>query len=370
VALLLALSMEERILRIFRHIEEPVDAVVIFNGVEPHIDRTFFYATGIQAGLFEGCVAVLRPDGTCRILSSQLEADIARAYGSPVEVFSTKEERANALRKNLKGCRSLGVNGREVTYANYLEIQDACPGARLVDISEAIVKARQVKDEKEMQSIRRACEIAVEAFDELLPYIQVGRSETEIAAELVYLMQSKGASGPSFPPIIASGPNSALPHYSTGERRLQEGDFLLMDFGALYQGYVSDMTRTVVLGRADRKQRRVYEVVLEAQQAALDAMDVGVDGREVYEVARRIIDDTEFKGRFTHGLGHTIGLSVHDGAAMRASESLILEEGMAITVEPGIYLPGYGGVRIEDDVLVTSIGVKVLTPATKELLEV
>jgi Xaa-Pro dipeptidase len=362
--------MKQRISKIFDFLEGPVDAIVIVNGAEPHIDRTFFYATGIQAGLFEGCVAILRPDGSCRVLSSRLEADIAKGYNSPVEVFSSREERRAALSRVLRDCESVGVNGREITYSNYSEVQAACPTARILDVSDAIARARQVKDQAEIESIRRACEIAVAAFDEILPYIQVGRSEAEIAAELVYLMQSKGASGPSFPPIIASGPNSALPHYSTGERRLQEGDFLLMDFGALYRGYVSDMTRTVVLGRADRKQRRVYEVVLEAQQASLHAMKPGVDGQEVYELARRIIDASEFKDRFTHGLGHTIGLAVHDGAAMRASHSLTLEEGMAITVEPGVYLPGYGGVRIEDDVLLTAEGVEVLTPATKELLEV
>ncbi|MFQ5837231.1 MAG: M24 family metallopeptidase [Thermoplasmata archaeon] len=362
--------MKERIKRIFRHLEKPVDIIVIANGVEPHIDRTFFYSTGIQAGLFEGCVALLRPDGGCHILSSKLEADIARAYGSPVEVFSTREEWKAALRKLLSGCRSIGVNGKEITYSSFTEVQSACPEAALLDVSEAIIGARQVKDQAEIESIRRACEIAVSAFEELLPYIETGRSEAEIAAELVYLMQSKGASGPSFPPIIASGPNSALPHYSTGERRLQEGDFLLMDFGALYKGYVSDITRTLVLGRADKKQRRVYEVVLQAQQAALDAMRPRVGGQEVYEVARDIIDATEFRGRFTHGLGHTIGLAVHDGAAMRASEGFVLQEGVAITVEPGVYLPGYGGVRIEDDVMVTSKGVEVLTPATKELLEI
>ncbi len=362
--------MRDRVLRIFRHLAEPVDAIAIVNGVDPHIDRTFFYATGISGGLFEGCVALLRPEGTCQVLSSQLEADIAKSFESPVGVFSTKEERQDALRELLTDFRSIGINGREITYSGYQELQAACPEADLKDVSEAVVKARQVKDEAEVSSLRRSCRIAVEAFEELLPYLQVSRSESEVAAELVYLMQGKGASGPSFAPIVASGPNSALPHYATGERRLREGDFLLMDFGALYEGYASDVTRTVALGSADRKQRRIHEVVLDAQQAALDAMVPGVKGQDVYEVARNIIDSSEFKDRFTHGLGHTIGLAVHDGAAMRASDSLILEEGMVITVEPGIYLPGYGGVRIEDDVLLTAEGAEVLTPATRELLEV
>ncbi|MEE9600237.1 MAG: aminopeptidase P family protein [Thermoplasmata archaeon] len=362
--------MRERVLRIFQHIEKPMDAIVIMNGTEPHIDRTFFYVTSIHGGLFEGCVALLHPDGTCRVLSSRLEADIAQAFRGPVEVFATKDEREAALRSLLADSESIGINGREITYSSYAEIESASPEASLTDVSEAVIKARQVKDDAEVKSLRRACEIAVEAFEELLPYIQVGRSEAEIAAELTYLMQRRGASGPSFTSIVASGANTALPHYATGERRLQDGDLLLMDFGALYEGYASDMTRTIVLGAADGKQRRIYEVVLEAQQAALDAMKAGVDGQKVYEVARNIIDSSEFKDRFTHGLGHTIGLAVHDGAAMRASESLLLEKGMAMTVEPGVYLPGFGGVRIEDDVLITDDGVEVLTPATRELLEI
>ncbi len=347
-----------------------MDALVIMNGVEPQIDRTFFYVTGIRGGLFEGCAAILRSDGSGQIVSSRLEEDMAKASDLPVEVFSTKQERDASLQKLLEGVSSIGVNARELTYENYLSIQRACPGGELRVVTDAIVKARQVKDVTELASLRRACDIVVETFEELLPYIEVGKSEAEIAAELVYLMQTKGAAAPSFKPIVASGPNSALPHYETGERRLREGDFLLMDFGALYENYASDITRTVVLGKGDKKQRRMYDVVLEAQQAALDSMKAGVDGKDVYDIAAKVIDATEFKDRFTHGLGHTVGLSVHDGAAMRSSESLTLEEGMVMTVEPGIYLPGYGGVRIEDDVLLTRDGVEILTPATREFLEV
>ncbi len=295
---------------------------------------------------------------------------MARTSELPVEVFVTKEERDAILGRLLDRAKSVGVNARELTYENYLNIRSARPDGDTEVVTDAIVRARQVKDVSELASIRGACDIVVQTFEELLAYVEVGKSEAEIAAELVYLMQSKGATGPSFKPIVASGPNAALPHHETGGRRLQEGDFLLMDFGAFYENYASDMTRTIVLGRADEKQRRMYEVVLQAQQAALDVMKAGVDGKEVHETAAKVIDATEFKDRFTHGLGHTVGLAVHDGAAMRSSESLILEDGMVMTVEPGVYLPGYGGVRIEDDVLITTEGVEVLTPATKELLEV
>ena len=361
--------MEARVRRIFHELETPLDAVVLLNGTEPQIDRTFFYATGIQGGIFEGCAAVLRPDGTSSVLSSQLEADIARTQGVPVEVFSGKEEKAKALERLLQGVRTVGINGNELTYAGYRQVVEANPEAEVHDVSRAIVKARQVKDAAEIHLLREACRIAVEAFEELLPSLKVGRTESEVAAELNYLMQTKGASGPAFPPIVASGPNAALPHHATADRRLRDGDFLLIDFGARYRGYASDVTRTMVFGKPTEKQRRMYDVVLEAQQAAMDAMKPGADGKAIYELARDVIDGTEFKGRFIHGLGHTIGLAVHDGAGMGSLAGTTLEEGMAMTVEPGVYLVDYGGVRIEDDVLVTADGIEVLTPATREFLE-
>lgn len=346
-----------------------MDAVVLINGTEPQIDKTFFYATGIQGGIFEGCAAVLRPDGSSSVLSSPLEADIARSQGVTVDVFTGKEEKAEALQQLLQDAKAIGVNGNELTYANYQLIRKSGPDAEIHDVSEAVAKARQVKDAEELQAIREACRIAVEAFEELLPTLQVGRTEAEVAAELNYLTQSKGASGPAFAPIVASGPNAALPHHATGDRRLREGDFLLIDFGARYRGYVSDVTRTMVLGKAEDRQRRMHEVVLDAEQAAMDAMKPGVDGKAVHEIARDVIDQTEFKGRFIHGLGHTIGLAVHDGAGMGPASGAALEEGMAMTVEPGVYVLDYGGVRIEDDVLVTANGIEILTPATREFLE-
>lgn len=362
--------MRDRIRRIFTLTEEAPDAIVILNGVEPHLDRTFVYATGVTGGLFEGGAALLWPDGACVILSSRLEADLAEASGHPVETYATREERDAAIAAHVGKEALLGMNAKELTHENFLGLQAACPQSRWMDVSPAIVQARQVKDATEIARIRKACTIAVEAFEELLPALAAGRTEGEIGAELVYLMQSRGASGPSFAPIVASGPNAALPHYATGERVLEEGDFLLMDYGCLYEGYASDVTRTMVLGHAEPRQRRMYDVVLHAQEAALEAMRPGADGKAVHEIAQSLIDATEFKDRFIHGLGHTIGLAVHDGAGMRGTESLVLEEGMALTVEPGVYLPGYGGVRIEDDVLVTRDGVEVLTPATKEFLEI
>ncbi|MFQ5919722.1 MAG: M24 family metallopeptidase [Thermoplasmata archaeon] len=361
--------MEARVRRIFDEMEDAVDAVVLINGTEPQIDKTFFYATGIQGGIFEGCVAVLHPDGSSTVLSSPLEADIARSQGIPVEVFTGKPEKAEALERLLDGLGSIGINGNEVTFAGYRQVVEANAGAEIRDVSEAVVKARQVKDAVEVGLLREACRIAVEAFEELLPSLEAGRTESEVAAELNYLMQTKGASGPAFPPIVASGSNAALPHHATADRRLRDGDFLLIDFGARYRGYASDVTRTMVLGRPEEKQRRMYEVVLEAQQAAMDAMKPGADGKAIYEVARDLIDATEFKGRFTHGLGHTIGLAVHDGAGMGNLPGTTLEKGMAMTVEPGVYLVGYGGVRIEDDVLLTAEGIEILTPATREFLE-
>jgi len=192
-------------------------------------------------------------------------------------------------------------------------------------------------------------------------------TETEAAAEINYRMQKYGASAPSFGTNASFGPNSAEPHHEPDERKLRKNDIALFDFGALYQKYGSDITRTYFYGKATKEQERMYNVVLEAQLAAIDAIRPGKTGKEIDAVARNIIEASEFKGRFIHSLGHSIGLSVHDGARMAPTVDLVLEEGMVLTVEPGVYQSGMGGVRIEDDIVVTAKGCRVMTTADKSL---
>ncbi|MGQ0797518.1 MAG: M24 family metallopeptidase [Methanobacteriota archaeon] len=362
--------MRERVRRIFRHVDDGLDLVVLLNSVDPHIDLSFFYATGLTDGLFEGCAAWLTPDGACEVTTSALEEEAAKKSSLPLHVFRTRDEAETLMRARLKGHKKIGVNASELTHAGFGRLRRLAPkSAAFVDVSSAVLKARLVKDAKEVELIRRACDIASTSFEEVLPSIRAGVTESEVAADLVYRMQRNGASGAGFRTIVGSGPNAAEPHYTAGLRKLQAGDFVVIDFGAHFHMYHSDVTRTVVVGRASREQRRMYDTVARAQEAALARMKVGAKGRSVDAAARSLIDATTYKGRFIHGLGHSIGLAVHDGGSLNPSSDVVLRANMVFTNEPGVYVPGFGGVRIEDDVLIERGGPRVLSTAPRDLLE-
>ncbi|MGB9662214.1 MAG: M24 family metallopeptidase [Moorellaceae bacterium] len=231
-----------------------------------------------------------------------------------------------------------------------------------------VEKLRRVKDVEELELLQQAIAIADKAFEHILPYLRPGLKESEIALELEYFMRRRGASGIAFPTIVASGDRSALPHGTAGNRELQAGDLIVMDFGAVYKGYHSDLTRTVVLGPASAEQRRVYEIVWEAQRRALEGLRAGVPGRDIDALARRYIEEAGFQGCFSHGLGHGVGLEVHEGPTLNFRQEEPLEAGAVVTVEPGVYLPGWGGIRIEDIALVQNGSCQVLTRAAKEFM--
>ncbi|HLE55281.1 MAG TPA: Xaa-Pro peptidase family protein [Thermoplasmata archaeon] len=362
--------MQGRIRRIFRNVGDHLDLIVFLNSTDPHIDMSFFYATGLTDGLFEGCGAWCYPDGRAEITTSALEEEAAKKSGLPLHLFRTRDEPVKLMRRLLAGQRRIGVNASELTYEAYLRLKKLAPkGARFVDVSQAVLKARLVKDAKEVELIRTACDIASKSFEQILSYVRPGVRESEVASELVYRMQRNGATGPSFRTIVGSGPNGAEPHYTAGSRKLRKGDLVVIDFGSLYRMYCSDITRTVVVGKASPEQRQMYATVARAQKAALAKMRPGVPGKAVDAAARSLIDATKYKGRFIHGLGHSIGLAVHDGGGLYSSSELVLRANMVMTDEPGVYIPGFGGVRIEDDVLITSKGPRVLSSAPRELLE-
>ncbi len=362
--------MRARVKKVFRNVGDHVDLVVLMNSVEPHIDLSFFYATGLTDGLFEGCAAWLHPDGSAEILTSALEEQAARKSGLPLHIFRHREEPAKLLRKLLDGHRRIGVNAAELTYDAFGRLRKYAPkSARFVDVSEAVTAARLVKDEEEVGLIQKACDIASRSFEQVLSSIRPGVREAEIAAKMVYRMQENGATGPSFRTIVGSGPNGAEPHYTAGPRKIRKGDLIVIDFGSLYHMYCSDVTRTVVVGRASDEQRSMYDTVARAQKAALKKIRPGVKGKAVDAAARTLIDSTKYKGRFIHGLGHSVGLAVHDGGGLHTASELVLKANMVMTDEPGVYIPGFGGVRIEDDVLVTSTGARYMSSAPRELLE-
>lgn len=361
--------MRARVKKIFRNIHDHVDLVVLMNATEPHLDMSFFYATGLTDGIFEGCAAWCYPDGHAEITTSALELEAAKKSGLPLHVFQSRSEPLKLMRKLLWGHRRVGINAAELTHESFQRLRKLAPkNAKFVDVSEAVLAARLVKDARELEYIQTACDIASRSFREVLPGIEAGVPESEVASELVYRMQRHGATGPSFRTIVGSGPNGAEPHYTAGPRKIRKGDLIVLDFGALYHMYCSDITRTVVVGKPTEEQRRMFNTVARAQKAAFEAIRPGVKGKAVDAAARSLIDATKYKGRFIHGLGHSVGLAVHDGGGLYSTSDLVLRPNMVMTDEPGVYIPGFGGVRIEDDVVVTPRGARFMTTAPRGLI--
>ena len=240
--------------------------------------------------------------------------------------------------------------------------------AKLVPYNAAINGFRSTKEDWELDLMRKAQAITDKAFAEVLPRIKVGMTELELQAELIYCMYKNGATGLSFDPIVVSGPNTSLPHGVAGERVIQEGDFITMDYGASYMGYCSDMTRTVAVGYATEEMKKVYNTVLEAQLAGLAISKAGVPGQDIDGAARKIITDAGYGAYFGHGYGHSLGLEVHESPNPNPRNTEGMPKGSVASAEPGIYLPGKFGVRIEDTCVFLEDGIEILTKSPKELI--
>lgn len=235
-------------------------------------------------------------------------------------------------------------------------------------LSDAIKKLRMAKDDEEISSIRKAQEIAETAFDELLPFIRAGVTEREIALELNRLMFLHGAEDLSFETIALAGANTSMPHGVPSDKKVEEGEFVLLDFGAVWNGYHSDMTRTVCVGKPSEEMKKVYNIVLEAQLAGLESAKAGITGRELDRISRDIIKKAGYGEFFGHSLGHGVGLEIHEAPNASPGNKLPLNEGAVVTIEPGIYLAGKFGVRIEDFVILTENGCENLTKCAKKLI--
>lgn len=269
------------------------------------------------------------------------------------------------------GCRRVGFEDVSVSFATYKKYCESYPQCEFVGIGNAIEELREVKDENEIALMQKAQDITDFAFSELVKHIKTDMTEIEVAAELEYFMRKSGASGFAFETIAVSGDASALPHGTPRNVKLKEG-FLTMDFGAKYKGYCSDMTRTIVIGKADDKIKKLYNTVREAQRLGLEAVRAGADCKMCDSAARDYIDSfKEYNGAFGHSLGHGVGLFIHESPRLsKFGEGRQLRVGEIVTVEPGIYLYGQYGCRIEDMVAVTENGNYNFTHSTKELIEV
>lgn len=263
--------------------------------------------------------------------------------------------------------QSLAIQPGAMTVSEHAALKKKARGVRLQLAPPICADMRKFKDDAELVLMRRAIRVAEEAFLAMRDGLRVGQTETQIAATLEYEMRTRGALMPSFPTICAEGANAAAPHARPGSRKLKRGSALLVDWGARVHHYCSDLTRMLFMGTIPPRLSEVYRVVLEAQVAAVDAVRPGRRMCDVDEVARGIIRKAGFGKQFTHGLGHGLGLDVHEAPSLSWRSKEELQPGMLVTVEPGIYLPGVGGVRIEDDVLVTAKGNRVLTTLDKSL---
>lgn len=266
-----------------------------------------------------------------------------------------------------EGVHSLAFEKDQVTYAGYERMQERFQGVSLKGVSRWVEDLRMKKTPGEIALIAKAQEIADEAFSLVTRLIRVGATESELALELEFTMRRLGAEGLAFPIIAVSGARSSLPHGQPTANKVSPGDFLTIDFGARYEGYCSDETRTFVIGPLDKKHEEIYKVVLEAQLAGLEAAKPGVLGKDVDAAARKVIEDSGYGQYFGHGTGHGVGLAVHEGPSAGKRGETVLEPGMVITVEPGIYIPGFGGCRIEDLVHITENGREILSGSPKEL---
>jgi len=353
-----------------KNVFENVDAILIYNQGEPVVDLNFFYFTRLlDSGLFEGSYVFMDRNKKI-IITSELEETSAKKSSFEVKIFRKNNEKDIILKDFLSEKKKIGISFSTFTLKEFNNLKSKFSNVEFVDVDPMLNEFRQVKDDFEISLIKEAAKIASDAADDIVNYFREGMTENELAAELTYILMKNGAQENAFTPIVAFGENSAEPHYFSGSRKLKKGDFVLMDFGARYRKYNSDITRTYIFGKGNERQKRMYAVVKEAQEIGINAIRAGKTGKEVDTEVRNFIDSTEFKGLFIHSTGHGVGLAVHDHPALAQTSELVLKKGMVVTVEPGVYVKGFGGVRIEDDVLVRDDGFEVLTYADKEYREI
>ena len=267
------------------------------------------------------------------------------------------------------GIGRLGFEAESVTVAMHGKLSGKLAGVELVPIEAEVERLRWVKEPEELDLLRAAQGATDQAFEDILEVIAVGMSERQVARDLEHAMRREGADGLAFESIVAFGENAAEPHHDPTHRVLEEGDVIKLDFGAVWGGYHADMTRTIAFGSPAAELKKIHDVVREAQQAGIDAVQAGVTGGSADKASRAVIEDAGYGAYFTHSLGHGVGLEIHEGPSLVQGGEDALPVGAVVTVEPGIYVPGLGGVRIEDSVEVTADGCRVLGSSTRELIE-
>lgn len=343
--------------------EEKLDAIFLLN------DSNIRYISGFTGSdsyviVAEGLNAFITDSRYTEQAEEECKAFEVIRHRKPA--LSLEETIQNLCTK--QGIKRMAFEREHMNYGMYVQLVKALPEVELVANTELVERLRSIKDEVEIDCIRKAAEIADQAFTEILEYIKPGVTEKDVERELQYLIKKLGADDIGFPIIVASGKRSSLPHAIPADKSIEKGDFVTLDFGAMYRGYRSDMTRTVVVGEADDKQKEIYAIVKAAQAAASDAIKAGMSCKAIDACARDYITKAGYGEHFGHGLGHGVGLDIHEEPYFSVNSESTLDAGNIMTVEPGIYLPNWGGVRIEDTVVVGENGIEVLTKSSKELI--
>lgn len=349
----------KRLEKLIKALPEGIDALLVTNLKNQR------YLTGFD--FEDGLVVVTK--GQSYLLTDPRYIEAAKKETDPAfKVTLFQGKLSDQLPALLENCRTVGYEDASITVERKNSYERALKGFDFVPAGRIIEKLREVKEPCEIDKIIAAQRIAEKAFDHILGFITPDRTETEVALELEFTMRRLGAKGTSFSTIAVSGRKSALPHGVPENRKLERG-FFTLDFGALYDGYCSDMTRTVVIGKADEEMKKVYNTVYEAQAAALEAYDFGKTGAQIDAIARDIIYKAGYEGCFGHGLGHGVGMDIHEAPGVSSASSTPFETGHVVTCEPGIYIEGKYGVRIEDMVVFRENSVEDITLSPKQLIE-
>jgi Xaa-Pro dipeptidase len=350
--------------------EQGVGAVAVNAG------PTLTYLTGLHFHLMERpVVIVFTLGGKPTIILPELEQAKLEQLQFPARIYAYGEDPekwGETFREALQGLdlagQTVGVEPRQLRLLEYNYLRPACGGAEVIDGSGVFSKLRSIKDEEEITSMRRAVAIAEDALEATLPMVKTGVTEKEIASELfLQLLRHGSSTSLPFSPIVAGGPNGANPHAQPSERQLAEGDLLIIDWGASYGGYASDLTRTFGVGEVDAEAEKIHQLVQQANEAGRVAGRAGVACSVLDKAARKVIEEAGYGEYFTHRTGHGIGMECHEEPYIHGSNDQLLGVGMSYTIEPGIYLSGRYGVRIEDDVLVTSDGAESLSTMSRAL---
>ena len=340
-------------------VKRDLDAILITD------EKNQRYATGFP--FTDGAVIVGREQAWLITDSRYIEAAEKAAGGcARVQMFDREHSLLSLIQSALKeaGVQSLGGEEEKLSYGRYVTMEKQL-GMKLIPSQNLLATLRASKTPEEIESMIRAQRISEAALEETLQVIRPGMTEREAAAELVYRMLRHGSEGNSFDPIVITGKNTSMPHGVPGDTVIQEGDFITMDFGSLKNGYCSDMTRTVAVGHATDEMKNVYDIVLKAQLAGIAAARSGIPGRDIDAAARKVITDAGFGPYFGHGFGHCLGLDIHEAPNCSPAGNILMPEGAVSSAEPGIYLPGRFGVRIEDVMVLHPEGAEVITKAPK-----